>query len=117
MSDAQRLSNVAEIDPAIDMTVEHAFRALKRIVEPDVLYDIAFDDIDGHVFKRFARKLPCEAWIVARPVHNDGSPRRDKEPICAALAFSLRLVQGAGGMASLGEKLKRDLVALVEADS
>lgn len=114
---AYKRSEFEKMEPAVDATVKEVFCAIKRLCEPDVLYDIAFDENDGMLFKRFGRTLPVEAWLIALPVDDEGKPRRDKECVVSALAFSPKTVYGIGAVATLADRLKTELGALVEADS
>lgn len=100
-----------------EATVAETFAAVKAACEPDVLYDIRFDESDGMLFKRFARRLPVEAWMVALPVNDDGAPRRDKNTVVAPITFSLRTLRTDESRVSAAEMLRRELAALVEADS
>lgn len=104
--------------PNIDITVRAAYRAVKDLCKPDVLYDLKFDDNDNEgsrsVFKRFARTLPVEVWLVALPVDQQGAARHDEQPVVCPMAFKLRLkVELEGLQAQLVDELSR----LIEEDA
>lgn len=106
--------------PNVDLTVQAAYRAVKDLCKPDVLYELRFDDCDSDnegnacIFKRFSRTHPAEVWLIAMPVDLAGRTRRDEQPIVCPMAFNLRpQIELAG----LQGRLVNELAALVRDDA
>lgn len=106
---AHRVDGAAILpDAQPNVSTEDAFAAVKALCEPNVSYNISWDDIDGELLKRFSRKLPVEAWMVAVPVTDEGKTRRDKQMIVCPVRFdlppspSIKKTMVAGLVAELG---------------
>lgn len=93
-------------DPVAYLSVREAYAALVGILKPDVRYSIEWEtQPDGQIFHRFNRKLPLEAWLIARPVDEDGKRIRGEDIAVIPIALSDAVIWG---MRDTIERVLRD---------
>lgn len=86
---ASRVNAADTVAAAVKTGVLDAYKAMCELCEPGIEYRFKWSDSDGQIIHRFSRTTGYEAWLVATPVHSDGSYRRDRDQIIAPIALDL----------------------------
>lgn len=98
-------------------TVEEAFLAVAELCDDAERYEVLFfENLEGHIIHSFERSLDAEAWIIARPVDQDGKRLGGN---CVVFALKVSRADDAAAvemtMVAELEAVKADYMAAVSA--